>query len=54
MDIFCGLHAYSYKKLMLFQGIFPALSGNTEIRNTYVTIALPFPTLTMLLVDIKL
>jgi hypothetical protein len=39
MDICCGLHVYIYKKLMLFQDLFPALSDDTEIRNIYATIA---------------
>jgi hypothetical protein len=54
MDICCGLHAYIYKNLMLFQGLFPALSDDTEIRNIYATIASQFPILTMMLVDLKL
>ena len=47
--ICCGLHVYIYKNLILFQGLFPALSDDTEIRNTYATIASQFPTLAMML-----
>jgi len=54
MYIFYGIHAYIYKNVTLFQVLFPALSDDTEIRKIYATIASQFPTLAMMLVDLKL
>jgi hypothetical protein len=54
MYVCCALHTYIYKNVMLFQVLFPALSDDTEIRNICATIALHFPSLAMMLVNMMM